>query len=321
MQDYPSSDENSTNKHHSYSCPACNISLEQLNIGSDTTIWNCEQCAGSFIFKSDFKQAIQTIIKNTHVHSNEKSFLFDTPRSITMHTTSDYHCPVCQKSMRIRQYDKNTDISIIQCDTHGFWLKSGELLKIYQLYKTEVKKSTEQNRTEYLDNQLKTDSHPIGNKKRNEKKEGLLSYIIWLVILYFPASWGMDLIEYTHNLYKNVSPDDVVRSGPGILYLGAFLIMAPFTITLFRFIDKIFGIVSLLSSVKKRFNDAIPSWAQNIGLRIIMGITGILLILSCYDGHSTTETSRYIVRFIIGFILTLPLFDTIMTLITKRYKQ
>jgi Zn-finger nucleic acid-binding protein len=319
MQDYPSKNENMAhNKNSSYTCPTCNISLKKLNIGGETTIWNCEQCAGSFIFKSDFNQAIQTIIKNTLVNSHKKNFLFDTPQHITLHTTSDHHCPVCQKSMRERQYDKNTDISIIQCDTHGFWLKSGELLKIYQLYQSEMQKSVEDDRTEPIKNQPET----YISKRDYQKKEGFLSYIIWLVILYFPASWGMDLIEYTTDLYKNVSPEDYgPRGGPGLLYLSAYLIIAPFAITLLHFTDKVFGIFSLMSLAKKRFDNAIPSWVQNIGLRGIMGIAGIFLILSCYDGHDATENSRYIVRFIIGFILTLPLFDTIMTLITKKYKQ
>jgi len=115
------------------SCPCCQTHLIQLKIAT-VTLEYCEQCDGMLITEENFTKLLAYKVNPlSQFNPYYLRFIQDHPRD--NRKKSQFHpCPICQESMKVINYKKNSGVLLDICEEHGIWLDGGELQQIIEWY-------------------------------------------------------------------------------------------------------------------------------------------------------------------------------------------
>ena len=114
-------------------CPCCNLKLEKLQTAF-VTLEYCKECDGVLIAEDEFEKLITYKVNpQSKFNPHYLRFIQDHPRD--NRKKPQFHpCPICQKSMAVVNYKKQSGIIIDICEEHGIWLDGGELRQIIEWY-------------------------------------------------------------------------------------------------------------------------------------------------------------------------------------------
>jgi len=289
-------------------CSFCSMPLDKLNIGTQEQIyiWNCRECHSTFFPTDTFKITLRTITHHfKKINHDVYRLILSTPKQIDENTTpSQPTCPLCLKLMQKDSYS-NTNIVIHTCKKHGIWVENKILNQIHKyLISFKEKSSTH------------TDNQSTNIKNHKQEHMGFLTYLFWMIILFIPLLWGIDIIEYTSNLYKNIHNSSGDSSGT--LYLSGYILMLPFILLVINFLNKLFGIFALFAKIKREITTNISPEIIIFLLKIIMAIIGIVFLNLCFDDHDDKEREDYIELFVLGVFLILPLLEILLNILFAR---
>ena len=114
-------------------CPCCNLNLEELQT-SNVSLKYCKECDGILIAEEEFEKLIAYKVDPTSkLNPYYLRFIQDHPRD-NRKKSQVHPCPICQETMAVVNYKKQSGVIIDICEEHGIWLDGGELQQIVEWY-------------------------------------------------------------------------------------------------------------------------------------------------------------------------------------------
>jgi len=133
----------------SHSCPTCDVTCDNINIGRTKRIiiQRCNDCDGLFLGEDILEELVkaQSVIKEK-IDLQILRFIKDHPRPQKETVIRYKRCPVCDSMMHRLNYRAVSGVIVDKCHKHGIWLDAGELLQLYEWKKAggDLQKSQEE---------------------------------------------------------------------------------------------------------------------------------------------------------------------------------
>lgn len=122
-------------KDTSHKCPSCDVTFDNINIGSKERILiqRCDDCDGLFLTEEILGELVQSqaAIKDK-IDLHILRFVKDHPRPEKETVIKYKKCPVCDITMQRLNYRSVSGVIVDKCHKHGIWLDAGELLQLYE---------------------------------------------------------------------------------------------------------------------------------------------------------------------------------------------
>ena len=118
------------------SCPVCHTPLSTIDVGEKVPLMieRCNSCYGLFFDKDELETMIDSKVKGSrNVDLKLLQELTENPRYVDVIVYR--RCPVCQKHLQRRNFQRASGVIMDECVEHGIWLDPGELRQIMEWVK------------------------------------------------------------------------------------------------------------------------------------------------------------------------------------------
>lgn len=114
-------------------CPNCEIQLVTVDVGESGAFFieNCTTCGGLFFDNGELHALLdQKVASAVQINFSGLQALISQP--IETSSVIRYRkCPVCREIMNREKFGERAGVVINHCHSHGIWLESGELSRLF----------------------------------------------------------------------------------------------------------------------------------------------------------------------------------------------
>jgi Zn-finger nucleic acid-binding protein len=103
-----------------------------LEIGETFLIEQCTTCYGIFFDPNELETLIDLSVTNVFDIDMAQIGEHDEELPVKKDTVAYIKCPVCRKFMNRTNFGNRSGVIADKCSTHGVWLDSGELRRLFE---------------------------------------------------------------------------------------------------------------------------------------------------------------------------------------------
>ena len=152
-------------------CPLCTIEMQTINVGEKLPLYieRCKSCYGVFFDINELESMIESSVKGSrNVDLAKLSQITENPRHVDVITYRK--CPVCQGTMKRKNFMGRSGVITDLCIEHGVWLDSGELRQIMEWVKSGgIEKIKEQEGLEEFNKKMNNARKKVNIKDKKSK--------------------------------------------------------------------------------------------------------------------------------------------------------
>lgn len=115
-------------------CPRCEKKMLTIDLEINGTflIEQCTQCYGIFFDPNELETLLDLSVSNVFSIDMDRigELTMETP--VQPNTVAYLKCPVCRKLMNRTNFGNRSGVIADQCGSHGIWLDSGELRRLFE---------------------------------------------------------------------------------------------------------------------------------------------------------------------------------------------
>jgi len=115
-------------------CPNCSLRMETVDIGEGNSFFveHCVQCGGLFFDNGELHALLEQKVDSAiQINYSGLSRFMQEPLQSAMSIVYR-KCPVCSDIMNREKFGERAGVVVNHCHSHGIWLESGELTRLFE---------------------------------------------------------------------------------------------------------------------------------------------------------------------------------------------